>query len=443
MAGVAGIPQNDFFSQQPRPGHVATSTQYPGGGIFGPRTNVDWVMQAAEIMAGNIMKNWKAAGGQPEGWNEAKYGSWAAIVQRNAGKEEFAAFDFKTLVNWLMNDYQPRSGDWFHIHVGQYIPPSQFDWMVPVDDQIKLMEQQRKTQEAELERQMRLHQLQVELMQANRSTGSRSSTSSVRYSSGGGGGSAAPAPMDEYQKAKLELDWFIAQHQAKMDQESLSLQRLKLELDEAYRRDQLAYQRERDRMELQTQRGLAAVQTMANPNDALHREFMLRHFNNLPLGQEPMGTAVDVFSGQALNNGQPSSWSQIQEQNAQNWGTTSITPGVPPVTAPWPSTPPPSVPPPPTFAPQTPSFAHGTRMKKKRSQRKNALSSYAIGTEEAQEFGHTREKFFLVGDSADGRPTGNEELIINHDAGRVTVIPHRYVTQALSAIANRRVRNAT
>lgn len=435
-----------FFSDRPLPNYVATSTQFPGGGLYGPRTNVDWVQQAAEIMAGNIMKNWQAAGGRPEGWDENKYGSWAAIVQRNAGKESFAAFDFKTIMNWLMYDYQPKPGDWFNIHVGQYIPPSQYDWMLPVDEQIKLMEMQRQTQESELERQMRLHQMQVELMQANRSSSRNSgSTASVRYSGGGGGGGAAvPQPMDEYQKAKLELDWYIAQHQARMDEESLSLKRLQLELDEAYRRDQLEYQKQRDLMELQTQRGLAAVQTMANPNDALHREFMLRHFNNLPLGQEPMGTAVDVFTGQTLNGGQPAGWSQIQTQNAQNWGTTAITPGIPPTTAPWPSTPPPSTPPPPTFAPQNQpqGFAHGTRLKKGR-RKKGAFSSYAGGTGDAEQFGYTREKFFLVGDSADGRPTGNEELIINHDGGRVTVIPNRYVAPALSAIARGKVRHAS
>ena len=400
-----------FFSEQPLPGYVSTTTQM-GKWIHAPVSHVDWVTKAADIMASNILHNWRAAGGKPEGWDESIYGSWSAIVMRNAGQETMNAGDYKQLVNWLNNGYTPRNGDWFNIHVGQYIPPSQYDWMMSPDDIVKYRENEAKAQEKELERQVKLMQLQIELSRASRSSSSGSST---RYYGGGGG---VGGGLDPFAEAKLELDWFIARNNVEIQQGRLDLERIQLEFDMQYKqalldfqRQEAEYNRQLELEKIRTQRGLAVAQTMANPNDALQREYMLRHYNKLPVGQEPVGTLVDMFTG---NSGGPGTWSQGQNINAQNWGFSQINPA--PQNQWTPDT---------ENSPNAPQFASGTT------------------TNNKTEYGHTRERFFIVGDSEDGRPTGNEELIINHDRGRITVIPNKHLKPALSALYAGRVKYAT
>lgn len=403
-----------FYSEKPLPGYVSTTTQM-GKWIHAPMSHVDWVTRAADIMASNILHNWQAAGGKPEGWDEATYGSWSALVMRNAGQETMNAADYKQLVNWLNNGYMPVDGDWFDIHIGDYIPPSQYDWMMSPDDIVKYREEEAKAQEKELERQIKLMQMQIELTKASRSSGS-SSRSSYSYRSYGGGGGGGG--LDPFAQAKLELDWFIARNNAAIQQGRLDLDRLELEFEMQYKqalldfqRQEAEYNRQLELEKIRTQRGLAVAQTMANPNDALQREYMLRHYNKLPVGQEPIGTLVDMFTG---NSGGPGTWSQGQNLNVQNWGFNQIQP---PPQNPWtPDT---------ENSPNAPQFASGTT------------------TNDKAEYGHTRERFFIVGDSEDGSPTGNEELIINHDGGRITVIPNKHLKPALSAIFSGRVRYAT
>ncbi len=456
-------------------------------------------MRVVEAMQSNINYNWQTAGGKPYGWDESKYGSWAGIVQRNAGRTSFNASDTAILVQWLMNDYQPQPGDWFEINFGPMPQASPTDWTIHPEYYATYMAEMQAAEKSEMERQYKLYQAELELAEA-RARASRSGSSggssggSVRVSGGGGGGGSSGSD-DWYYQAKLDMDWKIALLQAEgrlaelEQQERIAL--MEIESRERMQQREIEYMQQRDLENLRTQRGEMVVRTMANPNDALQREYMLRMFNNMANGQEPKGTAVDIFTGQTLNNGKPMSLTEIQDMNAQNWGVTAITTGNPQAaTAPVPG---------PTTNPHPPQFARGTvptleellarvdrrtgspagateespaepawpkvvneswiarilRQKKNKNLSRGASmkrkkpfarsAAYAEGTQDYDglEFTHTTEPFFIVGDSVDGKPTGYEELIINHDRGRVTVIPNRLFSHAIRAIENGRVRYAT
>jgi hypothetical protein len=401
-----------------------------GGLPFAESSNTTWLMRVVDGIAANIQYNWWEAGGKPAGWDDAKYGSWSAIIQRNAGGATFNAGDWNTIFRFLKENYTPTPGDWYQTHFGQYIPPQPDEYVLDPDEATKMWTYYNTAANKELERQLKLYQAEAEMIAARY----KISTSAPRISSssggsrggGGGGGGVADGGLDPNLMAKLEMDWKIALLQAEGKMAALQMQErlalLELEYEKAYReatlaieREKLAYQKQRDEEELKLQRAALIAKTMADPNDALQREYMLRQFNGLPPGQEPTGTPIDIFTGQVMNGGQPTTFTQLQEQNVQNSGMnpfgTSGPPGVSP--NPNPPAPPPTTPP--------PTFARGTQL-------------------DNNTFGFTREKFFIVGDSEDGKPTGNEELIINHDQGRVTVVPRRYFSAAVNAIKNNNVK---
>lgn len=504
---IGGYPA--FASKPLGPQYVPTVTLYPDQ--YDVPSNTGWIMKVAEGIAANVLHNWRVAGGKPAEWNEAKYGSWAALVQRNAGNERMLAGDFAQIVRFLREDYTPQPGDWYQTNFGAYIPPRPDEYVLdPEYVTLALTEQQNRDKE-EIERNYAIYKAELDIMRSRSSSGGSSGGGSVRYS-GSSGSSAAYDEMALLQ-ARLDMEWKLAllsqeTEFAKMDlQERLTMLELEqqrtlkqAELDLA--REQLEYQKQRDAQELALQRGAIVAKTMADPNDALQREYMLRMFNNMVGGQEPAGTAVDIFSGQTMNNGQPTTFSEIQEQNAQNWGMTPLTPGNPPVgTAPVPG--PPQQPP-----AQVPAYAKGTRpslsdiiarvekrlaetrgsysqqaesageqqdwrkdqryarylrdippnswvgsvrSRKKRAARQfrnrdERVRPFADGTKNESHddntFSYTTEKFFIVGDSPTGEPTGNEELIINHDQGRVTVIPNKYFSAAVKAVESGRVKYA-
>jgi hypothetical protein len=395
-------------------------------------------MRVVDGIAANIQYNWQQAGGKPAGWDDAKYGSWSAIIQRNAGGATFNAGDWNAIFRFLKENYTPTPGDWYQTHFGQYVPPQPDEYVLDPEEATKMWTYYNTAANKELERQMKLYQAEAEMIAARYKVNTSASKISYsggggRYSGGGGGGGGGggdggcPTCVDPNVMAKLEMDWKIAQLEAEgkmaalQQQERLTM--LELEYDKAYKeatlaldREKLEYQKQRDEEELKLQRAALIAKTMADPNDALQREYMLRQFNGLPPGQEPTGTPIDIFSGQVMNGGQPTTFTQLQEQNVQNSGMNPFGNSGPPGVSPNPN---PPTPPPTT--PQPPTFARGTQL-------------------DDNTFGSTREKFFIVGDSEDGKPTGNEELIINHDQGRVTVVPRKYFSAAVNAIKNNNVK---
>lgn len=520
------------------PEYIPTASMYPTG--FTPQNSyVAWIMRVAEGMASNILHNWQNAGGKPAGWDENKYGSWSALVARNAGSPAMNAGDLSMIVDFLMNDYNPSPNDWYQSNFGAMPSPSPTEWVLDPSYITLAMAQQEAKDKSELERQFKIYQAEAEIAAAKAKAMSGGS-SGPRYSSytraGGGGGGGGGADgcntcLDPNVMAKLDMDWKIALLQMEGDLARMELtERLALweiEAKERMQQAELQYMRERDLQNTWTERGALVARTMANPNDALQREYMLRMYNNMVEGQEPKGTPIDIFSGQAMNSGAPTSFTEIQEQNAATWGMNAVTPGNPPIaTAPVPG---------PSTNPYPPSgYASGTssvpslselirrwaarmnqgqqggsgeeqqqeyedwRQNPKYSwylmhsgsnswmanivRKRPSFSGYnpieearkkfagnrivqefvpphkavmdamqwgmrpgfASGTADKEgEFGSTREKFFIVGDSESGVPTGNEELIINHDQGRVTVVPNKYLSYAVKAIANGGVKYAS
>lgn len=424
------------------PGYVPRAS-LQGGLPFAESSNTTWLMRVVDGIAANIQYNWQQAGGKPAGWDDAKYGSWSAIIQRNAGGATFNAGDWNAIFRFLKENYKPTPGDWYQTHFGEYIPPQPDEYVLDPEEATRMWTYYNTVANKELERQLKLYQAEAEMIAARykistsapRISSSGGGKSSV--SSGGGGGGVVDGGVDPNVMAKLEMDWKIAllEAEGKMaalkQQERLAL--LELEYDKAYKeatlaleREKLAYQKQRDEEELKLQRAALIAKTMADPNDALQREYMLRQFNGLPPGQEPTGTPIDIFSGQVMNGGQQTTFTQLQEQNVQNSGMNPFGASGPPGVSPNPNppAPPPTTPnspaSPPT-TPQAPTFARGTQL-------------------DDNTFGFTREKFFIVGDSEDGKPTGNEELIINHDQGRVTVVPRKYFSSAVNAIKNNNVK---
>jgi len=415
------------------PGYVPKATKQ-GGLPFAEPSNTTWLMRVVDGIAANIQYNWWEAGGKPGGWDDAKYGSWSAIIQRNAGGHTFNAGDWNTIFRFLKENYTPKPGDWYQTHFGEYIPPQPDEYVLDPAEATKLWTYYNTAANKELERQLKLYQAEAEMIAARY----RINTAAPRISSGGGGGRVSGGGvsgggggvcdtcLDPNLLAKLEMDWKIALLHAEGKMAALQMQErlalLELEYERAYReatlaieRERLAFQRQKAEEELKLQRAALIAKTMADPNDALQREYMLRQFNALPPGQEPTGTPIDIFTGQVMNSGQQTTFTQLQEQNVQNSGMNPFGVTGPPGV--WPDPNPPA--PPPNNPP--PTFARGTRLKD-------------------NTFGFTREKFFVVGDSEDGKPTGYEELIINHDQGRVTVVPRKYFSAAVRAIQNNNVK---
>lgn len=450
-----GLPK--FTNDQSAQGYVDRATINPDAGIM---DNTVWRRRAQDAIIKNVIYN-PAASGQPGGWDEAKYGSWSALVARNQGSTVgMNQGDATAILSWLGSGYTPTSGDYLQNAIGAYIPPTSQDRVLDPAYETLTLQQEKLAQDASNSQaalDFSKYQFEANLQMDQLKAKAAAVKSATSGSSGGGGGgdssgglTASDMSAIALQNAKLAMDWQIASLQAStqmaLADKQNAIEQLKLNAQVEYQnaqlqlsRDQFAYQQQKDAKDEQLQRASTMAQVIQNPNDLLAREYMIRG-SEAGGGAAPTGHAQDIFTGQSMGDATQPDLAATNAQNAGfdvfSGGGGGVTPQVaiqtPAGGSPAPPPPDPTAPPPPA----TPAgFARGTLPASlKRSKR---LSYHAIGTNGSNkpaQYGHTKEKFFIVGDAPDGKPTGNEELIINHDEGRVTVIPNRHISAALKGL---------
>src|SRR3990167_1906534 len=149
-------------------------------------------------------------------------------------------------------------------------------------------------------------------------------------------------PQLQLERDKMAQQAAIAQ--AQLDQE-LQLQRETLAQNASQFGENLDYQKDRDTKSLGLDRGKIIADYSANPGDPVARDYFLRQ-----QGQEPTGTAVDIFSGA---RGGQTTFSQMMRDQAPmlaQYAQANLTnaPGAEGggATTPPPATPPPGTPPP-------------------------------------------------------------------------------------------------
>lgn len=413
---IGGYPT---YSPTLQPGYVPVAWKMYGGVPYAPPDNYTWMYRAVNLMAMNIMSN-PAASGRPEGWNDSVLGNWDAIVQRNQGKQEIFAGDMMMLWKYMQEHYQPKPGDFFETHIGAYIPPTGREYMLDPELATKLIAEQNLAQAKELteaEREFKRYQAEMELQikrasQAINTAAVNAAINNVEkrlsamiagvgggggggggYGGGGGGGGAyAYDPELALKQAKLAMDWQIALWTREQNQRSLDLREMELAADREYKQALLNLQAR----ELEIQRAKVNAQVLANPNDRLQMEYMLRG-QAAGGGVEPVGNAVNIYTGQ--QTGQNVTFSQVQGQNVQNAGMGGMTgQGTPPTAQ---------------------GFAGGTKRKPRRV---------------SEAYGFVRDPVIVVGEdtSASDGLGKTAELVINLDGGRLAVIPgaSRFVRRA-------------
>lgn len=340
---IAGVPA---YSSTQLPGYVPTAVKIYGGTAYAPPDNYTWNYRAVNLMAMNIIAN-PAASGKPYGWDESQLGSWDAIVARNQGKTEMFAGDMMMLWKYMQEYYQPSPGDFFEQQIGAYIPPTGKEYIL--DPEIATMltaeENLRKAEElSAAEREFKRYQAEMELQikRAAQTINTASVQAAIRQfeknlasaaqsagfsfagggsSGGGGGGSYGSAGSYGYdpelalQQAKLAMDWQIALWQREDNKRSLDLREMELAAEREYRQQLLNLQAK----QVEIDRAKINAQVLANPNDRLQMEYMLRG-QLAGGGTEPRGNAVNIHTGE--QTGTNVTFSQVQEQNAENAGIT-------------------------------------------------------------------------------------------------------------------------
>lgn len=401
---IAGVPT---YSPTLQPGYVPVAWKMYGGTSYAPPDNYTWMFRAVNLMGMNILKN-PAASGRPEGWNDAVLGNWDAIVRRNYGQSEMFAGDMMMLWKYMQEYYQPKPGDFFETHIGAYIPPTGREYMLDPELATKLIAEENLKNAKELseaEREFKRYQVEMELQikrasQAINTAAVQSAINNVEkrlsamiagagggggggYGGGGGGGGGyGYDPELALKQAKLAMDWQIALWQREHNQRSLDLRQMEIEINREYKQALLNLQAR----ELEIQRAKINAQVLANPNDRLQMEYMLRG-QAAGGGFEPLGNAVNIYTGQ--QTGQNVTFSDTQTQNVQNAGMGGMTGQGGGATA--------------------QGFARGTRRGKRLS----------------EVYGTVRDRVMVVGEdtaAADGLGD-TAELIINLDGGRIAVIP--------------------
>lgn len=182
-----------------------------------------------------------------------------------------------------------------------------------------------------------------------------------RVSSGGGGSSAdddlaartAAAKELAQQEFELKKELMMLQFQLDNDPNNpkLQLQRDQMAQELSMFQQSLSQKEQSEQRTLQQERARTIADYSANPGDAVAREYFLRQ-----QGAEPLGTPIDIFTGQQTGDGL-ATLSELMRKQApltRPYISAQVT-GAPPPTAP--------PPPPPESTPvpeDTPAFAMGT-----------------------------------------------------------------------------------
>lgn len=368
-----------LYRGTPAPGYAPTAIVEYGDIAKAPIDNYVWRSMAADLVARNILSNSAAASQKPSWWDESRYGSWAALVERNRGRTEMYAGDYAVLFQAITDMGAPPPDSYLAKELPAYVAPTGKEFRLTREEELRLLADERsdrliklREDELEFEKQDAAERREIERkrMELDFQLGmARIGVEQSRI--------AAEMAMNA---ARIENDWKIAQLEANtrltIQERELAFEREKLgvqvSLEQArlaLQREQLEWQKQQAQQELALQRARIISELTARPQDLVAREYFLR------TGQEPVGNIVNVFSGEVMGQG---TLTDAQTGNAGLIGSGA------PV-----GTPPPLI---------IPGAAGG---------------------------GYTTEPIFLVGDSESGAPTGYEEIVLNPSRAPLTIVPVR------------------
>ena len=303
-----------------KPGIVATNSLVP----FGAQglNDASYAYGAVEKLAAGIVAQSRQFGGDnskigmPASWPYGPIGE--ADVYADGSISSLLATKLQQYVNSPAARNDADFMRWVGVEPGQIQPGGYQSTPLTIAEQLAVRDQQLQEADFWLSRQS--------------SSGGSSRTSggtTTVLSSGGGGSSGASAAADYsarlgYESASNDLDYQLALKKFELEKELRLLQfqldndpnnpQLQLErqrLDEQVRQfnEQLAYTKSRDAEAMALDRAKIATDYFADPGDTVAAEYFLR-MN----GQEPTGTPVDIFTGQA--SGAPTTFSQMMQDQA-------------------------------------------------------------------------------------------------------------------------------
>ena len=332
--------------------------------VGGPFSQAQWIAGAAQELANGIVQQAMASGGKTSGIGMPASWPYGPIPEGSVRADGTISPLLWSQIQGYVNSTAAQNdtdfGNWLGVQFTQAAPGGLVDKPLTVAEQIALRNQELKEQEF-----VRSLIGSGASYSSGGTSGYRSS-GSTRSSGGGGGGGGGSSGADyasrlayERQSGAIDLE-MLAQKNALNLQYQQALQALQSdpnnpeyqwrarELAERQRQfdQQMAYQQEKDRASLGLTRAQTFAQLAANPNDAVAREYFLR------LGTQPLGTPVNVLTGQP-GEGQKT-LSQVMAENA-------------PLLAPFAQagmtgTPPPEQPAPATDTNETPQYANGTEI---------------------------------------------------------------------------------
>jgi len=351
------------------------------------RSRTAWIDNATMRIAQNVLYN-PSASGKPGEWDDAKYGSWDALVKRNQGKQTMSAGDLATIRRYVQDITAKYNGPIPGSYLAEVMPAfpqedsgssgggafggaeftgslgelaSLLGTLLSYTVQMRSLDVQQRGQD--LEYIARLKAIEADL----RAQQMRSVTDLQV---------AAMNTSVQWKIAQLESNTRLTLQARELAWDQIKT-RVQAEFELAkFRLEQERFNFEKDLavMQEKTRRGQIIAQLSANPNDLVAREYFLR------MGQEPQGTMVGLFSGSNLGQG--------TQSQALGLGA-GVIPGY--FTGPGnPDTSPTNVLP--------PGMAEG---------------------------GYTTSRAFIVGDSPSGKPTGYEEIVVNPTGAPLAVIPSK------------------
>ena len=372
-------------SSTPLPGYVPATSQLPAG--MQTDSASQWSYDVATTLATNLYNTYVGTGqigGMPASWS---YGPITPSDFKGGG----VTTALWTKLQTFANSQQAASDADLAAFMGRPKPaPSPNDWVPSAETtaaaltaaQYGLNVRQQDFAEAKFAIQLAVEQQAASAQQFGSRASSGGQQARAASYSGGGGSSASNDPgyaeRLQYErdanalnlsftaaKQQMELDYLQkkyslddVQQQAEMalKQAQLDLQRQGLTQDQsqfesslAFQRETLAAQQAKDAKAEQLARAKTISDYAANPGDAVAREYFLRQ-----QGAEPLGTPVDIFTGQA--GGQQKTFSQLMTDQAPAlapYAQAGVSGAPPPTTAPVPV-------PPPQTPPETPQYARGT-----------------------------------------------------------------------------------
>jgi len=302
-----------------KPGIVATNSLVP----FGAQglNDASYAYGAVEKLAAGIVSQSRQYGGDnskigmPASWPYGPIGE--ADVYADGSISSLLATKLQQYVNSPAARNDADFMRWLGVEPGQIQPGGYQSTPLSIAEQLAVRDQQLQEADFWLSRQS----------SSGGSSRTSGGTTTVRSSGGGSSGASAAADYSArlgYESASNDLDYQLALKKFELEKELRLLQfqldndpnnpQLQLErqrLDEQVRQfnEQLAYTKSRDAEAMALDRAKIATDYFADPGDTVAAEYFLR-MN----GQEPTGTPVNIFTGQA--SGGPTTFSQMMQDQA-------------------------------------------------------------------------------------------------------------------------------